>query len=130
LQPIAAEFKVADVADATRFHGGTGFWMPFFKNKSAFVQKFLPLPALEIIEHYMQKEIVGDEDHIELNALGGVMDEIEKTSTPFPYRKGTLYWVHFQCHWREQEQSRDKIEWVTKFYHALQSYTRGAYFNA
>ena len=129
LQPFLSDYRIVNVADATRYHGGIGYWLPFFKNKSTFVEKYLSPAAIDIIEEYMRKDIVGSEDHVEMNAFGGLMDNISQETSAFPWRN-SLFWMHLQCHWLRQEQGRDKIKWVTSFYNKIKQYTTGAYFNA
>lgn len=121
-------FKTVPFIDAVRFFAGMGRWMPFFKNKSAFVFEFWPEEATEIIKKHMKN--AGPEDHLELDALGGFNSEVPSDATAFPYREGTLFWAHFQAHFSHQQETFNRVKWVTEFYDEMKPFIRGAYVNA
>lgn len=133
LQPIIkmnpVEYTVQRVPfiDAVR-HLLSDKWYPFFKNKSGFVETYLPSEAINIIDEYMK--CGGPEDHVEFHAFGGMVSRIPSNKTAFPHRAGTLYWCHIQCHWAKQDCTDNKLKWVNNFYNELEPYLKGAYVNA
>lgn len=128
LKPSTASIKELPYIDAARHFAGKGYWYPFFKNKSGFVKKMLPMKAMQIIKEQMKNGF--PEDHVELNAFGGKMFQIESDDTAFPHRKNTLYWAHLQAHWEYQSQDEERLEWIRNFYNELSPYLSGAYTNA
>ena len=72
----------------------------------------------------------GPEDHVELDAFGGMVSRIPSNKTAFPHRAETLYWCHIQCHFMRQDCTMEKLKWVNNFYNELEPYLSGAYANA
>ncbi|TYI91854.1 hypothetical protein E1A91_D02G024500v1 [Gossypium mustelinum] len=91
---------------------------PSFKSKSDFVHEPVPEIALQglwpqLLE--VDEAISAVQTFI---AYGGMMDEISETETPFPHRKGTLYKIHYNIGWQEEENIRSQryISWMRKLY--------------
>ncbi|TYI38356.1 hypothetical protein ES332_A02G021100v1 [Gossypium tomentosum] len=91
---------------------------PPFKSKSDFVNEPVPEIALQglwpqLLE--VDEAISAVQTFI---AYGGMMDEISETETPFPHRKGTLYKIHYNIGWQEEENIRSQryISWMRKLY--------------
>ncbi|KAB2092297.1 hypothetical protein ES319_A02G020400v1 [Gossypium barbadense] len=91
---------------------------PPFKSKSNFVNEPVPEIALQglwpqLLE--VDEAISAVQTFI---AYGGMMDEISEIETPFPHRKGTLYKIHYNIGWQEEENIRSQryISWMRKLY--------------
>ncbi|TYI38358.1 hypothetical protein ES332_A02G021300v1 [Gossypium tomentosum] len=91
---------------------------PSFKSKSDYVNEPVPEIALQglwpqLLE--VDEAISAVQTFI---AYGGMMDEISKIETPFPHRKGTLYKIHYNISWQEEENIRSQryISWMRKLY--------------
>lgn len=73
-----------------------------------------------------------------LDPLGGKMDEISESETPFPYRNGSLYNIQYLVVWLDgDDESTESIKrhlnWIRGFYEFMTPYVsenpRGAYLN-
>ncbi|PKA52266.1 Cannabidiolic acid synthase [Apostasia shenzhenica] len=81
--------------------------------------------------------LAGDEQPLILiEPLGGRMDEIPETATPFPYRKGSLYTIQYMTRWTEldeKENARKHIDWMRMLYDFVTPFVsrnpRAAYLN-
>ncbi|PKA52267.1 Tetrahydrocannabinolic acid synthase [Apostasia shenzhenica] len=69
-------------------------------------------------------------------SLGGKLEEIPETATPFPYRKGCLYTMLYQTSWTEagkEDITRKHFDWMQRFYEVLTPFVsrnpRAAYLN-
>lgn len=119
--------KEVPFIDACRHFAGNGFYQPFFKNKSGFAKKFLPLKALQIIEKYMKNG--GPGAKLEMNSFGGKMRKIPSDANAFVHRDDTLYLVQLQCRWSRQHEVEKYLPWVLDFFEKLGKYLSGAYAN-
>lgn len=108
--------------EAARQFAGTGYWPPFFKNKSGFVRKPLPKKAFDIIVEFMSH--AAPNNRLEFGAFGGKVSSIPSDATAFVHRK-VLFWLHFQCKWYRQEEQTRQIEWVRSFYCAIKPFMNG-----
>ncbi|PKA52206.1 Cannabidiolic acid synthase [Apostasia shenzhenica] len=78
----------------------------------------------------------GERPFILIEPLGGKMDEIPETATPFPHRKGSLYTMLYLTSWMEEgkDETRKHLDWMQRFYELLTPFVsrnpRGAYLNA
>ncbi|KAK8365000.1 hypothetical protein V6Z11_A02G022900 [Gossypium hirsutum] len=109
---------------------------PPFKSKSDFVNE----PVLEIALQGLWPQLLEVDEAISVVqtfiAYGAMMDEIsETTETPFPHRKGTLYKIHYNIGWQEEENIRSQryISWMRKLYSYMDPFVskspRTAYVN-
>ncbi|KAG0492531.1 hypothetical protein HPP92_005929 [Vanilla planifolia] len=70
-----------------------------------------------------------------LDPLGGKMDDISETATPFPHRKGSLYDIQYIVQWTEKgkEEASKHLEWMQRFFEQMTPYVssepRAAYLN-
>uniref|UniRef100_UPI003F7783B5 MaDS1 n=1 Tax=Morus alba TaxID=3498 RepID=UPI003F7783B5 len=105
-----------------------------FKAKSDFVKK--PISD-DIFEEMLGKlyEKVGNA-FIDLFPLGGKMNEISESATPFPYRAGNLYNIHYLVGWEEDGNittSKKHVNWIRKLYNYMTPYVsknpRATYLN-
>lgn len=108
--------------EAARQFSGTGVWPPFFKNKSSFALKPLSEKGYAVISSFMEKAT--PDDHLELGAFGGFVNKVPANATAFVHRD-TLFWIHFQCKWNNQNEQEERIKWVRSFYRAMKPYLSG-----
>lgn len=127
LYPEEYTIKKMSFIDAVRKFA-TEIFYPFFKAKNGFAKNFLSPPAIDIIYRYMQNAAQGDA--VALDAFGGMVSRVPVNKTAFPHRENTLFWVHLQSNWHNQESSERKLEWISSFYNELSPYLSGAYANA
>ncbi|KAJ4798702.1 FAD-binding Berberine family protein [Rhynchospora pubera] len=70
-----------------------------------------------------------------IDPLGGKMDEISESETPFPYRNGSLYNIQHLVAWVDGDQSlvNTYLDWIRGFYEFMTPYVsknpRAAYLN-
>ncbi|PHU26530.1 hypothetical protein BC332_04862 [Capsicum chinense] len=70
-----------------------------------------------------------------LEPLGGKMNEISESETPFPHRKGNLYNIQYTVGWSDNSESisSQKMAWLRKLYKEMEPYVakspRTAYLN-
>ncbi|PHT29974.1 hypothetical protein CQW23_30473 [Capsicum baccatum] len=70
-----------------------------------------------------------------LEPLGGKMNEISESETPYPHRKGNLYNIQYTVGWSNNSKSisSQKMEWLRKLYKEMGPYVakspRTAYLN-
>ncbi|KAG9133112.1 hypothetical protein Leryth_027662 [Lithospermum erythrorhizon] len=112
--------------------GRTDQYKGFFKAKSDFVQKPIPIDSLDgIKERFLKKSIV----FMIMDPFGGRMDEISESESPFPHRKGNLYNIQYLVKWNENSDmvTKDHIDWVKELYDYMEPYVcrspRSAYIN-
>lgn len=127
IQPVSLEVEEMPFVDSVRHFAGQGHWHPFFENKSGFARQPFSAEAVTIIKKWMP--LGGDEDHLELDAFGGLANRISSDATAFVHRD-TLFWCHLQKHWTDQDDSPTNIAWITDFYDELKPHLSGAYINA
>ncbi|CAN0898708.1 Tetrahydroberberine oxidase [Linum grandiflorum] len=103
-----------------------------FKAKSDFVKDPIPESGLRGIWKLLSEEV---EPVIVLEPLGGIMNEISESHTPFPHRKGNLYNAQYLVKWIDGglEEEKKHLQWMTKLYSYMESYVtkspRTAYLN-
>ena len=65
----------------------------------------------------------------ELNALGGVADQVKPHDTAFVHRN-MLYWFLLNGHWSTEDEGAGERKWLNDFNNAMKPYlTRGVYQN-
>ncbi|KAF3322523.1 tetrahydrocannabinolic acid synthase-like protein [Carex littledalei] len=72
-----------------------------------------------------------------MDPLGGKMDEISESETPFPHRNGSLYNIQYLVAWLDGDESTESVkrnlDWIRGFYEFMTPYVsknpRGAYLN-
>lgn len=71
-----------------------------------------------------------------IDPLGGKMDEISESETPFPHRNGSLYNIQYLVGWLDGDESTESVrnlDWIRGFYKFMTPYVsknpRGAYLN-
>lgn len=107
---------------------GIARWLPFFKAKNAYLNKLLPLKAINIIYDYMT--LAKPEDVFALESVGGQVNKIKSTETAYPHRDSWT-WVLINAHWNYETENIEKINWITEFYISLLPYMQKAvYVNA
>ncbi|MBA0797474.1 hypothetical protein Gohar_008171 [Gossypium harknessii] len=90
---------------------------PSFKSKSDYVNEPVPEIALQGLWPQLL-EVDEASTAVQTFIAYGGMDETSETETPFPHRKGTLYNIHYNIGWQEEENIRSQryISWMRKLY--------------
>ncbi|CAN1249333.1 Berberine bridge enzyme-like 23 [Linum perenne] len=102
-----------------------------FKAKSDFVTEPIPEKAIEgIWERFLKEE----SPFSIWNPFGGEMARIDKSATPFPHRKGTLFMIQYLTNWFDGKVNEGKhVGWMNDLYKYMAPYVskspRGAYVN-
>ncbi|XP_047339445.1 cannabidiolic acid synthase-like 1 [Impatiens glandulifera] len=106
----------------------------YFKSKSDYVQEPIPISGLEGMLNMFFEDGAG-ESQLVLNPYGGRMDEISKSSIPFPHRAGNLYKIGYTASWDEASTTvaNSRIDWIRRLYKYMEPYVsknpRAAYIN-
>ncbi|KAH9294349.1 hypothetical protein KI387_040447, partial [Taxus chinensis] len=102
----------------------------YFKIKSDFGKSPLPKSALRELWTIMKEEVSA---YAIFSPLGGVIDRIPSSATPFPQRAGTLFDIQYKVTWLERSKDDYYIEWMRKLYKYMEPYVshspRAAYVN-
>ncbi|XP_027367915.1 reticuline oxidase-like [Abrus precatorius] len=104
----------------------------YFKAKSDFVNKHVPLMGIETALDILEKEPKG---YVILDPYGGMMHHISSESIAFPHRRGNLFTIQYLIYWKEadNDKSSDYIDWIRGFYAAMTPFVswgpRAAYIN-
>ncbi|PHT29976.1 Cannabidiolic acid synthase [Capsicum baccatum] len=105
----------------------------YYKGTSDFVKTPIPESGWEMIERTFLEEAGPPRMILEL--LGGKMNEISESETPFPHRKGNLYNIQYTVGWSDNSESisSQKMAWLRKLYKEMEPYVakspRTAYLN-
>ncbi|KAG9438941.1 hypothetical protein H6P81_019106 [Aristolochia fimbriata] len=101
-----------------------------FKNKSDFVKKPISEKGLRGIWNKLLEEERG---MMILEPLGGKVDAVSESGTPFPHRKGNLYNIQYVVTWLEGADANKYIDWMRSLHKFMTPYVsqspRGAYLN-
>ncbi|RWW43162.1 hypothetical protein BHE74_00051214, partial [Ensete ventricosum] len=105
-----------------------------FKAKSDFVKEPVTETEWEEIWRFLME--AKDEPLILImDPLGGVLNEIAESATPFPHRKGNLYIIQYFMKWLEtdMETTERHLSWMRELYDFMTPYVsknpRAAYLN-
>ncbi|XP_047151969.1 reticuline oxidase-like [Vigna umbellata] len=104
----------------------------YFKAKSDYVRKHVPLVGIETALDILEKEPKG---YVILDAYGGKMHIISNDAIAFPHRRGNLFTIQYLIYWKEgeNEKSSDYVDWIRGFYDAMTPFVswgpRAAYIN-
>ncbi|CAI9090009.1 OLC1v1024684C1 [Oldenlandia corymbosa var. corymbosa] len=114
----------------------------YFKGKVDLVYKPIPCEALEELWKRCSSSgttttVTPPIMHFELHPYGGKMDEISKSETPFPHRKGVLYEILYIVAWLDQGENNANGEsymnWLRRLYEFMAPFVstepRGAIVN-
>lgn len=100
------------------------------KFSSTFAYKLLPSKAIRIIKNALDNP-VNPRANFWFLALGGVMKDIPKTSTPF-WNRDALFYFEWDESWADDKYDEDaarSFAWVENLRLALKPFTKGAYVN-
>lgn len=104
----------------------------YFKAKSDFVRKHVPLVGIQTALDILEKEPKG---YVILDPYGGMMHTISSESIAFPHRTGNLFTIQYLIYWKEadNDKSSDYIDWIRGFYASMTPFVswgpRAAYIN-
>ncbi|KAL0398213.1 UNVERIFIED_CONTAM: Cannabidiolic acid synthase [Sesamum radiatum] len=104
----------------------------YYKGKSDFMQEPIPISGFEGMWRLFY-ESEAEEAAFFTTPYGGRMAEIPDCATPFPYRAGYLYNVHYLVFWeaKDADNANKYINWIRKLHNYLTPYVskspRGAY---
>lgn len=107
----------------------------YFKGKSDFVTEPISLSGIEMILTRFNEQPQLESSEVSFNPYGGRMSEISVSETPFPYRNGTTYNLHYSVSWQEEGTSalNRHMNWIRDFYGFMAPYVtqnpRSAYLN-
>ncbi|KAL6567231.1 hypothetical protein OROGR_000899 [Orobanche gracilis] len=112
------------------------FTPSYYKGKSDFVTKPIPVTALERIWTFL---ILHEEDEnrgaLEFSPYGGALGNISESETPFPHRAGNIFMIRYGVTWnREGKAELEKhLSWIRRLYRYMARHVtelpRAAYFN-
>ncbi|KAL2325359.1 hypothetical protein Fmac_024417 [Flemingia macrophylla] len=104
----------------------------YFKAKSDYVKKHVPLVGIETALDFLEREPKG---YVILDPYGGMMHNISSESIAFPHRIGNLFTIQYLIYWKEsdKDKSSDYVDWIRGFYAAMTPFVswgpRAAYIN-
>eukprot|EP01018_Ginkgo_biloba_P015702 Gb_24404 [translate_table: standard] len=102
----------------------------YFKLKSDVVRTPIPRSGLRGVWKILLEEMSSS---ILFSPLGGIMDKISPSETPFPYRDGYLFDVQYKVRWNDSRMDAYYIAWMRKLYDYMGSFMfnspRPAYVN-
>ncbi|KAG5413555.1 hypothetical protein IGI04_001122, partial [Brassica rapa subsp. trilocularis] len=104
----------------------------YIKAKSDFVQKPIPENVFEeVTKRFLEKET----PLMILEPLGGKINEISESESPYPHRRGNIYNIQYMVKWRVNtvEEMNKHVTWMRMLYDYMTPYVsaspRGAYLN-
>ncbi|KAL6502166.1 hypothetical protein OROHE_024759 [Orobanche hederae] len=106
----------------------------FYKGKSDYVMKKIPIRVLENIWTFLHAE---DENRgaLEFSPFGGALSNISESETPFPHRADNMFMIRYGVTWnREGDAELEKhVSWIRGLYSYMTPYVtespRAAYLN-
>ncbi|KAG5378457.1 hypothetical protein IGI04_026299 [Brassica rapa subsp. trilocularis] len=110
---------------------GKSLFKNYFKAKSDYVEKPIPIEGLE----GLWKKLLEEDSPLTIwNPYGGMMAKIPEAETPFPHRSGTLFKIQWLTLWQDGKASEAKhMEWMRNMYSYMEKYVskspRSAYVN-
>ncbi|XP_068655898.1 tetrahydroberberine oxidase-like [Aristolochia californica] len=105
-----------------------------FKGKSDFVMEPIPEKALEGFWKLFLEDNTVLFKIIILDPLGGKMNKISNSATPFPHRKGNLYNIQYMVKWGDDgKDDQQHLDFIERLYNYMTPYVskspRRAYIN-
>ncbi|KAH0901773.1 hypothetical protein HID58_041276 [Brassica napus] len=104
----------------------------YIKAKSDFVQNPIPENVFEeVTKRFLEKET----PLMILEPLGGKINEISESESPYPHRRGNIYNIQYMVKWRVNtvEETNKHVMWMRMLYDYMTPYVssspRGAYLN-
>ncbi|QCD83960.1 Berberine/berberine-like [Vigna unguiculata] len=105
-----------------------------YKGKSDYVNKPIPLDALRGLMRFLHDDGI-ENGQLQFAPYGGIMDNISESETPFPYRSGYIFHIHYIAIWQEEgdETAQRHMNWTRRLYEYMKPYVskfpRAAYLN-
>ena len=115
-----AKLKVREMTFAQAFEDfkdSDDYEKPYAKQKSDMVKKNISREGLEQICNEISENI-----GIEINALGGAMNDLNANETAFPYRADTLFLIEWDTYWERAEDSASRLKEMDVFYQSIRPY--------
>lgn len=100
------------------------------KGKSDFAHTMIPKSVYQSLNTRLLQM---NSCYVIIDPLGGKLDEIGESETPFPHRKGNLYNLQYLTVWEKDRETKERMKWSREMYDFMKPYVssspRGAYLN-
>jgi hypothetical protein len=106
--------------ESADYFAGKPHRLPFFKNKSSFVDTALNANNIETIKELFNNAPY--DSRLELQAFGGAVNKVNTTSTAFPHRN-SLYWCGFSTLWYDENDAKNHEQWITNLWEKFQPFS-------
>jgi hypothetical protein len=120
IEPTNKVIETVKYVKAADYFAGKPHRLPFFKNKSSFVDKPLSVEDIKVIGSIFQT--APPDSRLELQAFGGRVNEIKSLETAFPFRN-SLYWCGFSTLWYDEMNVSRHIEWIRELWNKFQPFS-------
>jgi hypothetical protein len=106
--------------EAARNFAGKPHRLPFFKNKSSYVDEPISADGIRVIKKFFENAPY--DSRLEFQAFGGKVSREPIKGTAFPHR-GALYWCGFSTLWYNEDDQDIHMKWVRKLWESFQKYS-------
>jgi hypothetical protein len=120
IKPTNTVIETVKYIKAADYFAGKPHRLPFFKNKSSFVDNPLSPEDIEVIGSIFKT--APPDSRLELQAFGGAVNNVKASHTAFPYRN-SLYWCGFSTLWYDEMDANRHIDWVRKLWDKFQPFS-------
>lgn len=116
-------WKIMNTNEMYRYLSEGGYARPFFfNNKGNIFEDFLPEEVLNIlVEAALSIEDNNVYSFIEINTMGGKIEEICSNETAFPYRKAK-FWSLYSALWDLETEEKINNAWINSLMRRLSKY--------
>lgn len=122
LSPTTTEMKKMKYIDFARIAAGKGRWLPYWLPRSTYFAEPIPDDVIHKIVRMMK---VGSSTNVlELNAMGGAIDDVGVDETAFVHR-GMLFWLLINAHWADVEQQPREVSWTNNLFNKIFKHSSG-----
>jgi len=114
--------KTVSYLESARNFAGKPHRLPFFKNKSSFVDIPINSDGIKLIKKYF--ECAPDDSRLEFQAFGdnSKVNKVCEKGTAFPHRN-SIYWCGFSTLWYNENDQDIHIEWIRRLWNSFQIYS-------